>query len=149
MIFITVGTHEQSFERSLKIIDELIDEKVINEEVFAQIGYTNYKPKNYKFNNLISYSEMNEYISKAKIIITHGGPASFLAPISIGKTPIVFPRKKEFNEHVNNHQVDFSKKVKSIMNNILVAENKEELKECIINYDKYISEIDSKNQSNN
>lgn len=28
-------------------------------------------------------------------------------PLQVGKIPIVVPRKYEFNEHVNDHQVNF------------------------------------------
>ena len=48
MIFVTVGTHEQSFERLLKYIDKMIENDIINEEVICQKGFTNYEPKNYK-----------------------------------------------------------------------------------------------------
>ena len=125
MIFITVGTHEQSFERLLKCIDNMVEEGLIKEEIIAQKGYTNYEPKNYKADKLISYEEMQKNIKEARIIVTHGGPASFIAPISIGKIPIVVPRKKEYNEHVNNHQLDFAKQVEKRMKNIIVEETDE------------------------
>lgn len=46
-----------------------------------------------------------------RIVITHGGPASFIMPLQIGKTPIVVPRQHQFNEHVNDHQVEFARNV--------------------------------------
>ena len=46
MIFITVGTHEQPFDRLLKCIDKLVEEGKIKEEVVCQKGYTEYEPKN-------------------------------------------------------------------------------------------------------
>ena len=109
MIFITVGTHEQPFDRLLKWIDELVEEKIIKEDIVCQKGFTDYEPKNYKASKLLPYEDMDKYNKEARIIITHGGPASFIAPLSIGKIPIVVPRKTEFNEHVNNHQLDFCK----------------------------------------
>ena len=38
--------------------------------------------------------------------MTSGGPASFIMPLQIGKTPIVVPRQHQYNEHVNDHQLD-------------------------------------------
>lgn len=149
MIFVTVGTHEQSFERLLKWIDKMIEEKIINEEFFCQKGYTDYETKNYNSQTLIPFDKMQEYISKSRIVITHGGPASFLSVLSLGKVPIVVPRKKEFGEHVNNHQLDFVNEVKKRLNNILVADTYEELVDCILNYDDKIKKINSKNISNN
>lgn len=149
MIFITVGTHEQPFNRLLECIDKMIDAGQIKEEVFAQKGYTDFCPKNYSAKKLISYEEMQENIKKARIVITHGGPASFIAPVSIGKIPIVVPRKKEFFEHVNNHQVEFSREVEKRMKNIIVAETEEELIDAIINYNKKIDQLNKGNNSNN
>ena len=149
MIFITVGTHEQSFERLLKCIDKMIDEGKILEEVICQKGFTDYKPKNYKAEKLLPYDKMQENIKNARIVITHGGPASFLEPLKFGKIPIVVPRKKEFNEHVNNHQLDFSIEVEKRMKNIIVAKNESEIIDSILNYDKLIKKLTSNSKSNN
>ena len=39
MIFVTVGTHEQQFNRLIKFIDELKRDKVIVEDVIMQTGF--------------------------------------------------------------------------------------------------------------
>lgn len=149
MIFVTVGTHEQSFDRLLKWIDKMIEEEIIKEKVIVQKGYTDYEPKNYENYKLIGYDEMQNYIAEARIVMTHGGPASFIAPLAIGKIPIVVPRKKEFNEHVNNHQVDFAKEVEKRMKNIIVAEKYEELIDSITNYDEKVKKLLGSISSNN
>lgn len=149
MIFVTVGTHEQPFNRLLKCIDKMVEEGKIKEEVIMQKGYTDYEPKHCKSSKLMPYEEMQENIKKARIVVTHGGPASFLDPLKYGKIPVVVPRKKEFNEHVNNHQLEFSKEVESRMKNIIVAETDEEIIDAIVNYDKKIKKLNNKNNSNN
>ena len=40
MIFVTVGTHEQPFDRLLKCIDNMVKDKKITEEVIIQKGFT-------------------------------------------------------------------------------------------------------------
>ena len=149
MIFVTVGTHEQSFERLVKKIDELKEDGTIKEEVIIQKGYTEYEPKNCKTYKMIGYDEMKRYIDEARIVITHGGPASFIAPLSIGKVPIVVPRQKEFDEHVNNHQVEFVEQVVIRDRSIIPVYNIEELKEKILNYDNIIKDMKENYQSNN
>ena len=121
MIFVTVGTHEQPFNRLIRKIDELKRDGIIKEEVIMQIGYSTYEPKYCKWFKLLPYSEMVKNVKDARIVITHGGPASFIMPLQIGKVPIVVPRQKEFDEHVNNHQVDFSKAVEERMGIILTV----------------------------
>ncbi|MGO2083607.1 glycosyltransferase [Vagococcus sp.] len=115
MIFVTVGTHEQQFNRLLQEIDRLKKNKMIEDNVFIQTGYSDYLPKYCDYENFLSYEDMRNYIKNSEVIITHGGPSSFMQVLSYEKTPIVVPRFKKYNEHVNNHQVDFVKK--------LVAEN--------------------------
>ena len=149
MIFVTVGTHEQPFDRLLKCIDQMVEEGKIKEDVIVQKGYTDFELKHCKEYKLIGYDEMQKYIQEARICITHGGPASFLNVLSYGKVPIVFPRKKDFNEHVNNHQLDFAKQVEKRMKNIIVAENEEELEDAIVNYDEKIKKINNAVSSNN
>lgn len=149
MIFVTVGTHEQSFERLVKEIDELKGNGTIAEDVIIQKGYTDYEPKNCKAYKLIGYDDMQKYMKEARIIITHGGPASFIAPLSMGKVPIVVPRQKEFNEHVNNHQVEFVKQVVARDNTLIPVYDIKDLKEKILNYDNIVKDMKENYKSNN
>lgn len=149
MIFVTVGTHEQPFDRLVKCIDEMVKNKLINEKVIIQKGYTDYEPTCCETYKLIGYDKMNEFINEARIVITHGGPSSFIAPITIGKIPIVMPRLQKYNEHVNDHQLEFARQVEKRMNNIIVVENEKELQDAIINYDEKIKKCKSKNLNNN
>ena len=42
MIFVTVGTHEQPFNRLIKKIDDLVANGNINEKVIVQTGFSTY-----------------------------------------------------------------------------------------------------------
>ena len=113
MIFVTVGTHEQQFNRLIEEIDRLKENGIIKDEVIMQTGYCTYEPKYCEWSELLPYDQMLENVDKADIVITHGGPSSFIMPLQIGKIPIVVPRQKKYDEHVNNHQVEFSTAVKA------------------------------------
>lgn len=78
MIFVTVGTHEQQFDRLVRCVDRLKAEGKITEEVMIQTGFSSYEPKACKWSKLCSYQEMNEYMDQARIVITHGGPSSIM-----------------------------------------------------------------------
>lgn len=149
MIFVTVGTHEQPFNRLVECIDGLKKDGNIQEEVIIQTGYSTYEPLHCKWQKLFPYQEMLKLVQEARIVITHGGPSSFIMPLQIGKTPIVVPRKYEFNEHVNDHQVAFSKAVAERMGTIIVVENMDRLGETISNYEKIISGMKSGLKTNN
>lgn len=149
MIFVTVGTHEQGFDRLIKEIDKLKKEEVIKEEVIIQKGYTEYEPEFCETYKLIDYDKLQQYLEDARIIITHGGPASFVAPLSIGKTPIVVPRQKQFEEHVNDHQVDFVKQVVTRYNSIIPVYDISDLQDKIVNYDNIVENMKGNYSSNN
>lgn len=149
MIFVTVGTHEQQFNRLVAYMDHLVGDNTITEAVTIQTGFSTYEPKYCKWSKLFPYSEMQRNMEEAHIVITHGGPSSFIAALQIGKIPIVVPRRKEFGEHVNNHQVTFCKQVEERYGNILVAESVDELGELIRNYEKLIAEFPTEMKSNN
>ena len=149
MIFVTVGTHEQQFNRLIEKIDNLKKEGKIKEDVFIQTGFSTYEPKYCKWSKLISYQDMQKYNKEATIVITHGGPASFIAPLQLGKIPIVVPRQYEFDEHVNNHQLEFAKNVAERMKNIIPVYNIDDLEDIIKNYKKIVKKMSTNNASNN
>lgn len=141
MIFVTVGTHEQPFNRLVEEVDRLKGVGEIDDEVIIQRGYSTYEPKYCKFYDLIPWEEMQKYNREARIVITHGGPASFLDVLAVGKVPIVVPRQAQFNEHVNDHQLEFCREVEKRLNNIIVVEDIAQLGKDIDDYSKLVSEL--------
>ena len=73
MIFVTVGTHEQPFNRLIQKVDELKRDGVIKDDVIIQTGFSTYKPKYCQWSKLISYQQMVKNVADARIVITHGG----------------------------------------------------------------------------
>ena len=143
MIFITVGSQKFQFNRLLKAIDELIEKKIISEEVFAQIGASDYIPKNYAYKNFLNREEFAELSEKADIVITHGGTGAIIGAVKNGKRVIAVPRLAEYGEHVDNHQIQLLKEFDQ-MNLISVCYNLDELGSIFseirkIHFEKYES----------
>ena len=107
MIFITVGNHNEGFERLLKKADELAKDKVI-EDVFIQTGYSDYQPRYCSHAPFVEFSEFQDLIKKSHIVITHGGSGTILDAILNNKQIIVVPRLKKFKEHTNDHQLQLT-----------------------------------------
>lgn len=149
MIFVTVGTHEQPFNRLIKKVDELKRDGVIQEDVIMQTGFSTYEPKYCEWSKLIPYQQMIRNVEDARIVITHGGPASFIMPLQIGKVPIVVPRQHKFDEHVNDHQVEFARNVAERMGTIIPVEDIEKLEEVITDYDQIVAGMRHGISSNN
>lgn len=132
MIFVTVGTHEQQFNRLIEEIDKLKEEEIITSDVFIQVGFSDYQPQYCEWKQFLSYDEMNSLMKKSDTIITHGGPATFMNVIANGKKPVVVPRRKKFGEHVNDHQLDFCKRIIQEGYDLVVIEDIKEIREHLI-----------------
>lgn len=107
MIFVTVGTHEQQFDRLVKAVDDLKADGTLVEPVYIQTGYSTYEPVHCAHSEFVPFRQMKSYMEGADVVITHGGPSSFIEAMAAGKVPVVVPRRGDLDEHVNNHQVDF------------------------------------------
>ncbi len=147
MIFVTVGTHEQSFNRLIEYMDDWASHH--DEEVIIQTGFSTYEPKSAKWQKLFTFQQMNTNVDNARIVITHGGPSSFILPLQKGKIPIVVPRRKEFYEHVNEHQLTFCRMISERMNNIILVEDEKKLGQTIELYGQIISNMKVEQKSNN
>lgn len=149
MIFVTVGTHEQQFNRLVKMIDLLKANGEIEEDVIIQTGYSTYEPTHCKWSKLFPYQEMKKLVEEARIVVTHGGPSSFIMPLQIGKIPVVVPRSVLYEEHVNNHQIEFCQAVAERMKNIILVENVDNLKDVLKKYDEIAACYKGEMKSNN
>ena len=147
MIFVTVGTHEQGFNRLIEEIDRLKGENLVHDKIIIQKGYSNYEPKYCEeVHDLMSWEDVQKYNYDADVIITHGGPSSFMDVLALKKIPIVVPRQAKFKEHVNDHQLEFSRELVARGENIIVVEEISELINAI-NYVKNEKKVEF--ESNN
>ena len=105
MIFVTLGSQKFQFDRLLKKVDELIDEGIIKDEVFAQIGASTYLPKKYKYSRFMDREEFSKHIEDASLVVTHGGTGVIIGAVKKGKKVIAVPRLAKYGEHVDDHQL--------------------------------------------
>ena len=149
MIYVTVGTHEQPFDRLIKCVDELKGNGIIKDDVVIQYGYSNYLPRNCTGKKLFDKQDMIKNYEKAGIIIMHGGPSSIIQALQLGKIPIVIPRQKKFGEHINDHQLKFCRAVSECYNNIILVEEIDDLKDAISGYGDLSAERKASGFNNN
>ena len=105
MILVTVGSQKFQFNRLLKKIDELIEQKIIKEPVFAQIGVSDYKPKHYEYADFLPQEELNKKIAECEMLITHAGTGVIINALKRSKKVIATPRLAKYGEHVDDHQI--------------------------------------------
>ncbi len=105
MIFVTVGTHGQPFERILKEVERLPNP----DEVVLQYGVGSPPRAIRRAAAFMSFGEMEEYFQAADVIVTHAGVGSILCARRAGRRPIVVPRYRDLGEHVDDHQVELTR----------------------------------------
>ena len=137
MIFVTLGTQKFQFDRILKELDKLIDEnKLKKEDIMVQNVCQGYQPKNFKTFRLKPQEEIDKITNDAEIIITHSGTGSIINSLKMGKRIIIVPRRKEFGEHVDNHQLELAE-VFHEKYNIPVVTEMDELYDVIQKINEY------------
>ena len=130
MIFVAVGTQKFPLNRLLKQIDDLVESGAISEPVFAQIGNSDYRPRNYEYQQFLEKEEFDKKIEECSLLITHSGVGTIISGISSHKPVIVFPRLEKYGEHVDDHQKEIAESF-SEMNYILVCDENANLVDLI------------------
>lgn len=110
MIFVCLGSQQYPFDRLLKKLDELKGAGKIREEIFAQIGSSNYIPEFYSWERFITQEVYEKKLDEASMVISHGGTGAIVKALKKGKKVIAIPRQAKYGEHADDHQfqiVDF------------------------------------------
>ena len=134
MICVTVGTHEQQFDRLVAYMDQWAGTQ--DEEVIIQTGYSKVVPQNCKWRSFYRQHEMDDFIRNARIVVTHGGPCCYIEVLKLGKIPIVVPRRHMYGEHVDDHQFEIGKRLQEARNNIVLIEDINKLGYALEYYDE-------------
>ena len=108
VIFVTVGTHQQPFDRLIRALGSLPPEELV-----VQHGYAAPPGAARRAVPFMPFSEMLDHFAEADVVITHGGVGSILCATSAGHVPIVVPRLKRHGEHVDDHQVGFIREMEA------------------------------------
>ena len=105
MIFVTVGSRNYQFNRLFIKLDELYEQGILKDKMFAQIGTSTYKPRHYDFSDFITQEEFEHKIAESDIIVSHGASGSIMKALNAGKKVIAVTRLEKYNEHINDHQI--------------------------------------------
>jgi UDP-N-acetylglucosamine transferase subunit ALG13 len=103
VIFVTVGT-QLPFDRLISAVDEWAG-ATPSRRVFAQIGPSRMTPRHIKHARFISPEQCSERMAAADAIVAHAGIGTILTALELGKPVLVMPRRAEFAEHRNDHQL--------------------------------------------
>ena len=130
MILVLLGTQHNEFTRLLQEIDECIKSKKIEEDVNVQAGFTKYESKKMRIFDMIPKIDLDEFVERADLVITHGGVGSIIMALNKNKKVIAVPRLHEYGEHVNDHQRQIIK-VFSEKGYLIGVQNVEDMPEAL------------------
>ena len=132
MIFVTVGSRNYPFDRLFKKLDKLYDEGVLTDSMFAQIGTSSYKPRNFEYKDFIEPEEFLQRVEQADIVVSHGASGSIMKALNAGKKVIAVTRLEKYGEHINDHQIQ-NNEAFSANGYVLMADlEMEDLGECFL-----------------
>jgi UDP-N-acetylglucosamine:LPS N-acetylglucosamine transferase len=97
-IIVLTGTAEHGFDRLLRGLDLLIEDGKLPSTVLAQIGNSEYVPRNYQSVRFLPHSQLVDAIRASDLVITHDGAGSMREALNLGKRTIVFPRHSRAGE---------------------------------------------------
>lgn len=105
--FVSVGNAHQSFARLLDAV--FAARHSLPQPIVVQHGHTPCDSRVLNPTAFLSPAEYEKQILDADIVIMHAGAGSILHAMQAGKVPIVMARLKRYGEHVDDHQVEFSR----------------------------------------
>lgn len=125
MIFLTVGT-QFPFDRLVKAVDETVSKNGLDEQIFAQVGTSTYRPRNFEAVSSLEKTKFDKHFNEADSIISHAGMGTITMALERKKPLLVMPRLRKYGEVVNDHQLVIARKFEQL-GYLLVAYEAEDL----------------------
>ena len=144
MIFVVLGTQKFQLNRLLQKLDEYVEQGMLTDEIYAQIGNSTYKPRHYAYKDFMDKKEFDATIAKADLVIAHSGVGTIITAIHAKKPVVVFPRLAKYKEHVDDHQLDIARAFEMKKYVLCCYENDdllEKINKCKnFQFDEYVSQ---------
>jgi len=107
LILITVGTDHHPFDRLIGWVDRWTRAHGDDARCVIQYG-TSYPPDWAEGSDYLTPAQLQDHLSQATAVVSHGGPSTIMEIRAAGILPIVVPRDPAFGEHVDGHQMAFA-----------------------------------------
>ena len=132
MIFVTLGTQKFQFNRLLRMMDDLIENKKIHERVFAQNGNSDYLPQYYEYCNFLSNNDYEEYIKNCDILVSHSGVGTIMTGLKYRRKIIVVPRLSKYGEHIDDHQTQIAQSFSKLNYVLMYSDEDNNMEQLIV-----------------
>jgi UDP-N-acetylglucosamine--N-acetylmuramyl-(pentapeptide) pyrophosphoryl-undecaprenol N-acetylglucosamine transferase len=108
-VAVSVGTLPFGFRR---LIERLVAILPADAEVTCwQTGATSLEGLPVPGTPLVSLGELRRAFREANVVVLHAGVGTILEALDAGRRPIIAPRRREFGEHVDDHQLEIGREL--------------------------------------
>lgn len=108
LVVVTVGTDYHPFDRLVGWADRWCASQDGAVRALAQVG-TSAPPDSLEWRRYLSGDELTAAMDAASAVVCHGGPSTIMGARAAGHLPVVVPRLRRNGEHVDDHQVRFTR----------------------------------------
>ena len=109
MIYVTVGTMFMDFPRLILKMDEVARDT--GERVVIQTGMGATVPVHSEYFDFRAHDEVLALQREARVIVCHAGIGCVLDALAVRRPLIVVPRRRQYQEHMTDHQLDVAEAV--------------------------------------
>lgn len=107
LVFVTVGTDHHRFDRLIDSIDKW-SARNPGARIVVQHGNAPAIDR-VECSAFLAPERFRELLAEAAAVVCPGGPGAIMETRAAGLRPIVMPRRGDLGEHVDNHQLAFSR----------------------------------------
>lgn len=107
-LVVSLGTDHHPYDRAVEWVDAYL-KKHPEVTCFFQHGFTSDSRYATENAHILPRAEMLKLYEKSSVAIVHGGPGCILDVRAAGRMPLTMPRRPWLGEHVDEHQVRFTK----------------------------------------
>jgi UDP-N-acetylglucosamine transferase subunit ALG13 len=108
-VLVVVGTDHHRFDRVVRWTDEWLRRRP-GASALVQYG-TSAAPTAADGRPLVPHAQLQELMRSARVVVSHGGPATITEIRKLGKLPVCVPRDPALDEHVDGHQQRFARRM--------------------------------------
>jgi UDP-N-acetylglucosamine transferase subunit ALG13 len=129
LLLVTVGTDHHPFDRLVRWASAWLDGHPGQLRCLMQTG-TSAPPATAgaaEWRAYLEFDALQAAMASAAAVVCHGGPGTILGARHRGAVPIVVPRQHRLGEHVDDHQVAFSRRLAADGGDIHLAETEDGL----------------------
>lgn len=107
MILVTVGTHDQGFDRLVRSMDQLASQ--FDERVIIQRGSSTYQPRFAEHFRFTTGQKMASLTHVARVVVSHAAAGAIILSLNYDKPLVLVPRLRKLGEVLDDHQLELAK----------------------------------------